>query len=814
MKLSKIFFAFIFIFSIVSFSQNREKIIVSGTITNKNKQPIEYALVSFTNTQTGKVNGGGSTNTSGKFSIDIFPGNYTVKIEAISYKTKELKDQKLIENSSLGNISLEEDIKQLEAVVVKTEKAPVEIKLDKKIYNIGKDLTVKGGTASDVLQNIPSVSLDSDGNVSLRGNDNVKILIDGRPSNAINIADALRTIPADALDRIEVVTNPSARYDAEGGAGIMNIILKKGKTNGLNGTIMATAGNPDNEGINVNLNFKSDNVNFYTTQGFNYRNNPGRAKINSRYLDDNNDTESYIDESRKSKKIARTYNGNFGLDWFITNTFTWTNAFNYRRNSGDNTEDIDYVNYDLDRNYTFSRFRNNYDDVKSENVEYTTSFLKKFNDKGHQISVDGNFSKNEDSDYATILNSANNSTTTSIDNSKNVQTQRRDLVQLDYVLPFAKDARFEAGYRGSFTDIITNYQVLNNGVINTNYTNILDYNEKINAAYAQLGNKFKKFSVFAGLRFEDSNIQINQLTSQIYKTKKYNNFFPSTTIGYEIDSKSNLMFSYSKRINRPRGRQLNPFNNYSSNINLFQGNPDLNPSITDVFEIGYTKKVNSKFNFSTSLYYNSTKNSFQMIRRETGDFVGTTPVMINTFINLANEYRMGIDASFGYNPFKWWKINGGFNLYNIETKGIYTYTNYLNQDITKDFGFKTNTWNAKINSRITLPHKIDWQTNMTYDAQQKNAQGKVLDVFAMNLGFSKDVLKDKATIALNVNDVFNSRKRRMQTYVPYTVETYQAMQFRMRQITASFTYRFNQTKTDKEKPKSKRDENGGDDFQM
>jgi hypothetical protein len=203
-----------------------------------------------------------------------------------------------------------------------------------------------------------------------------------------------------------------------------------------------------------------------------------------------------------------------------------------------------------------------------------------------------------------------------------------------------------------------------------------------------------------------------------------------------------------------------------------------------------------------------------MIRRESGDFVGTTPVMLNTFINLANEYRVGLDVSFGYNPYKWWKINGGFNAYNVKTEGVYTYTNYLSQEVNQDFGFNTNTWNAKINSRITLPYKIEWQTNMNYDAMQKNAQGKTLDVFAMNLGFSKDVLKDKATLALNVNDVFNSRKRRMETYVPYTVETYQSMQFRRRQVTLSFTYRFNQNKSEKEKTKTKRDDNGGDDFQM
>jgi hypothetical protein len=787
-----------------------KKIKITGIVVEKtSKQPLEYATITFANPKNPKAYAGGITNAKGEFDIDINPGVYDIKVEFISFKSIEIKQKSLQEDTNLGQIALEEDAAQLNEVVVRSEKTTVEIKLDKKVYNVGKDLMVKGGTVSDVLDNIPSVSVDSEGAVSLRGNDNVRILIDGKPSNAINIAEALRQIPADAIDKVEVVTNPSARYDSEGGGGLLNIILKKGKNQGINGTIIASTGYPENYGLSANLNFKSEQFNLFTTTGYNHRNNPGNFLINTEYLNADGSTKKYVNERRENERLSKGYNTNFGMDWFLDKTTTWTNIMSIRKNKGENPENVSYTNYDVNHQYVSTDFRFNDQINNSLNVEYSTNLTKRFKREGHKLTFDASFSKNRDRDSSDI-NAEN------IEITSNHQNQNRNLIQMDYVLPFGKTSQFEMGYKGDFNALLTDYKVgsLDAGENYTPYdefTNILDYKESINALYTQLGTKINKFSFLFGLRWEDSNIEINQLVTNDFNAKKYNNFFPSAFFTYEISAESSTSLSYSRRISRPRGHFVNPFSNYSSNINLFKGNPNLNPSITDALDFGYLKRW-EKLTFNTSMYLNKTTDSFQVIRKESGDFVNGTPVILSTPINLATQYRLGFEFTLNYSPYKWWKLNSNFNFFRNETQGDYSYTNSQNVVINKNFDNTAHSWFTRLTSKVSLPYKIDWQTNATYNGPQNNAQGRSLGVLSANLGFSKDVLKDKGTIALNIQDVFNSRKRIFETSIPGILNSYTEMQRQVRQINLSFTYRFNKQKGEKEK-QPKRDGENGDDFQ-
>ncbi|MCI4443077.1 MAG: carboxypeptidase-like regulatory domain-containing protein, partial [Lentimicrobium sp.] len=289
-----------------NYSQQRPqvaKIKIKGTVIEKvSKQPLEYATITFVNPKYPKGISGGITNSKGEFDVDINPGTYDIKIEFISFKPTLFTQRKLQESTNLGQIALEEDASQLNEVVVRAEKSTVEIKLDKKVYNVGQDMMVKGGTVSDVLDNVPSVSVDTEGNVSLRGSDNIRILIDGRPSYAVNIAEALRQLPADAIDKVEVITNPSARYDAEGGSGIINIILKKGKNQGFNGTLIASTGIPETYGLSANANYKTKKLNYFTTLGYNHRTNQGGGKTNSEYFNPDGTVKNFLDESRNTKR--------------------------------------------------------------------------------------------------------------------------------------------------------------------------------------------------------------------------------------------------------------------------------------------------------------------------------------------------------------------------------------------------------------------------------------------------------------------------------------------------------------------------------
>jgi outer membrane receptor for ferrienterochelin and colicins len=803
--------------TLLNYSQQKpegKKVKVTGKVIEKGtNQPLEYSTISLVNTTTNKVTAGGITDAKGEFSFDATPGVYNVKVEFISFKPIEIKAKTITENTNLGIITLQDDSTKLDEVVVRSEKTTVEIKLDKKVYNVGKDLMVKGGTVSDVLDNIPSVAVSVEGTISLRGNENVKILIDGKPSSAININDALRMIPADAIDKVEVITNPSARYDSEGGGGLLNIVLKKGKTNGLNGTFIATGGYPANQGLSGTLNYKSDNFNVFTTQGYNYRNNPGTTDITSKYLNPDQSASRYINESRENSRINKSYNGSFGIDLFLNKTTTWTNIVNYRRSIGNNEDNVSSDNFNGSYVYQYYRNRINNENTKSENFEYSTNFTKNFKKQGHKLTFDGNFSTNTDKNNAIISDITSISTLTSFDVTKNNQSQNRSLLQTDYVLPIGKNSQFEAGYRGSFTNQTTDYGVINDGIPNIGFTNVLEYKEKINALYSQFGTKINKFSMLYGMRFEDSNIDINQLTSEIYKNKKYNNFFPSAFLTYELNDKTSISLNYSKRINRPRGREINPFSSYSSSINIFIGNPDLDPSRTDAYDLGFLKRWD-KVTLSTSGYYNHTANSSQMVRYISG-YSGAIPITNTTFYNIGSESRTGFEFTLNYTPYKWLKLNSNFNFFRSDIKGDYTYT-YLDQNNVSSTKFQdltksANSWSARFSSKVTLPNKIDWQTNMTYNGPQYNAQTTVKGIFAMNLAFSKDVLKDKATVALNVNDVFNSRKRRMATFTEDIISD-ATMQFRKRQVTLSFTYRFNKQKSDKEKQPKKDGEGDSGDF--
>ena len=811
-KIKSVLILVLFFNTLFSFAQEvtNQKIKITGKVIEKvSKQPLEYATITFLTPNNPKPVAGGITNPKGEFDIEIKPGVYDIKIEFISFKVNEIKQKNLKSSTSLGLISLEEDANQLNEVVIRTEKTTVEIKLDKKVYNVGNDLMVKGGTVSDVLDNIPSVSVDVEGNVSLRGNDNVRVLIDGKPSNAINIAEALRLIPADAIEKVEVITNPSARYDAEGGGGLLNIILKKGKNQGLNGTFIASTGYPETYGLSGNVNYKSKNFNLFTTQGYNDRNSPGNSFTNSKYLNSDNSTRNYIYENRENKRNNKGYNGNFGIELNLNESTSWTNSFNYRNSKGDNVDDVFQNYYNSAFNYDYTRNRVNGEISDSESAEFATNFIKKFKKDGHKLTIDGSFSSSDDLNDAIITDKVTNNSIVKFDNTTNNQNQKRNLIQMDYVLPFGKGSQFEAGYRGDFSKLRTDYQVENDGVINNNFTNTLEYKEKVNALYSQYGLKVNKFSALFGLRFEDSNIEINQLATNSYNTKKYSNFFPSAFFTYEISDKSSASVSYSRRIQRPRGRMLNPFSNLSSNINIFMGNPDLNPAFSDAIDLGYIKRW-SKVTFNTSLYVNKTTDVFQFARRESGTFVNGTPVLISSPINLATEYRTGFEFTLNYSPYKWWKLNGNFNFFRNETEGIFSYTDFNNNVILQDFGNVATSWSSRITSKITLPYKIDWQTNASYNAPQTSAQGKSLGVFGANLAFSKDILKDKGTLSFNISDVFNSRKRITENYLQGVVSSYSEMQWRQRQFSVSFTYRFNKPKNERERPKQNQNEGEGD----
>jgi len=800
--------------SIINYSQNNysqqrpqvAKIKIKGTVIEKvSKQPLEYATITFVNPKFPKGISGGITNSKGEFDVDINPGIYDITVEFISFKPNLISQRKLQESTNLGQIALEEDATQLNEVEVRAEKSSVEIKLDKKVYNVGQDMMVKGGTVSDVLDNVPSVSVDTEGNVSLRGSDNIRILIDGRPSYAVNIAEALRQLPADAIDKVEVITNPSARYEAEGGSGLINIILKKGKNQGFNGTFIASGGIPETYGLTANLNYKTEKLNYFTTAGYGRRTTEGGGKTDSEYFNTNGSIKNYLYETRNTERFRDGFNGRVGMEWTVAKNTFWTNAINYQKDNGGNDDLINFNNFDANKNFTGSTYRLGKGESADENVEYTSNLIKNFNDKGHKLTVDASISRNTDNNQSIITDTNN------FNNTLNDQVQKQSQLQVDYVLPMENGSQFEAGYKGSFGNLNNRYYVLDEqGIRINNLSDTLEFLENINALYTQFGFKKNKFSYLFGLRWEDTNIEVNLLETSKFDSKKYNNFFPSAFVSYEISDQSNITTSYSKRLSRPRGRFMNPAVNYASNVNIFQGNPDLDPSLTDKFDFGYIKRWD-KLTFNTSAYFENTKDVFSFVRSLSGDEVNGIPVILSRPINLGKEQKFGFEFTLNYNPSKIWRLNSNFNFYNVKTTGENSYKDSNGIDVVQNLNNQANNWFTRISSKLTLPYKIDWQLNATYFGGQRTAQGRSLGIFSMNTALSKDVLKDKGTIAFNISDIFNSRM--MRSYVDFDNQSsYSEMQYRKRQSNLSFTYRFNKAKGEKERNPQPRNDDGGGEF--
>ncbi len=780
-----------------------ETFAVSGKVLDKDsKQPLEYATVVLKNLKDNKLSGG-ITDEKGEFYIKIAGGTYDISVEFISFKTVSFKNRTIDKNINLGTVILSEDGEILDEVNIIPEKSTVDIRLDKKIYNVGKDMTVKGGNVADVLDNVPSVSVDIEGNVSLRGNENVRILIDGKPSSLVGLdgTSALRQLPADAIERVEVITSPSARYDAEGTAGILNIILRKGKVTGFNGSINPTIGDPTQYGISTNLNYRTEKFNIFTNTGYSYRDGPGKSINNSTYFDNSGSITGYLDELRNNNRLRKGFNSSFGLEYYLTDNSSILGNIVIRKSDGNNTTSNNVQVFDANRNLTDTRTRNEDELSDSKSIQYSLNYTNRLNATGKKLTIDLQYSKNDQDETGSIFQ--NN---VFVENNNTIQNSTRKLFQIDYVFPKEDGSQFELGYKADLDKSTSDYKNLPATPYSDpkfDPSNNLDFEQNVYALYSQYGKKLEKFSYLVGLRAELTDQQINLLTTNENYNKSYTQLFPTINLGYELSENESVTLGYSKRLRRPRSYFLNPFESRSSETNIFKGNVNLDPTFTNSFDVGYLKKWD-KLMLNSSIYYRHSTGIYQFISQERGDFVNGVPVIVRSPINLSSEDRYGFEFNTNYSVSKKVNFSGSFNFYGFETVGEYN---------NIDFGNKDSNWSARFNSRITLPASIQWQTSMSYRGGQKNAQSTSDGIFSANLAFSKDLFKDNGTMVLNISDVLNSRMRKGYSYTPNS-STYGENQWRQRQVSLSFVYRFNQKKNQRQQRQQQNDdfEEGGEGF--
>lgn len=788
--------------------------ITGKVIEAESNMALEYATIVLKNTKTNAISGG-ITDMEGKFSISAPKATYEISVKFISFNSKTFPAKTITSDLDLGVIKLSENSKALDEVVIVAEKTTVDIRLDKKVFNIGKDLSIRGGNASDVLGNVPSVQVDVEGTVSLRGNENVTILIDGRPSALVGLngAEALRQIPAEAIEKVEVITSPSARYDAEGTAGILNIILRKNKLTGFNGSLQLDLGYPERVGAAFNANWRTEKWNLFTNTGFRYNETPGNSLSESNFLTSTAQNARVI-EQRNFGRLGRSLFTSFGAEYYLTKSSSIIGNIVFNSGNDDDVNTNDIQRLDANGGLNEATFRTESEGEDEQRIQYTLDYVNNFDQKGRKLSVNLQYS----TEMEDILNNITEiDTQTSLLNDLEQviedQNENRALLQIDYVHPVGENIQYEAGYRGNYRDIFNSFylaerQVFPDGplVPDAGLNNSFNYEEFVNAAYFQYGQKFNNISLLAGLRYEYTSIEIEQQTSTTVDARSYGNLFPTINLGYEFKDGENITIGYNKRIRRPRGRNLNPFPSRSSEANIYTGNVGLNPVITDAVDLGYLKRWD-KFTLSTSLYYNISNDNWERIQEDTGEVTDNGDPITRRFpINLSTAERLGFEFTLNYRPFKIWNINSDFNLFRVTTDGDYTNPT---TNATQSFDFENTSYFIRLNQKITLG-KTDLQINSNYRGPSQNAQTTSEGVFSMNIAASRDFFNEKASLSVNFSDVFNSRISRRTTNIPGFLDQYSEFQWREPQFRVSLVYRFNQKK---KRFGGDRDDNGGDDFE-
>ena len=823
--------ALTFVLGAASLAFAQQKVNVSGKIVSKQNVAVPYASVTFSNKANKLFSDAALTDEKGAYQLALTPGNYDITIEAIDFKKATLNKQ-ISAAANLGSFSVEQEesitntkTSDIQGVTITATTKPYRVELDKKVYDPATDLISKGGTLQDVLSNVPSIAVDTDGTVSMRGNSNIKFLINGKPSSLLGIddvADALKTIPADQIDRIEVITNPSSKYEASGTAGILNIILKKSKKLGFNGSVTGTIGYLPLTSLNTNLSWRKGAWTYYINGGGGYNKNESKNNLEYKTLLSTdqlkNNSLLYRRKNGTNGGESNNYNVNTGFVVDLTEKSSLNASVlfrNFKYNSDDKTDIFETIltkdSLGLTGKYDLLTAQSNVGVRSNNSFQADLGFDQKVGDKGQLFSLSGSFqnSKGENNSVNSENSFSTQNVTTNILNNIFSTTDNTTAIgKGDYELPIGDKSKIEAGLRYDYTKNIYDYSVDQSKDFSPlqpldEFTSETIYNEKIAAAYAQFKSKIGDFGYQLGTRVENTNIDISfknaQKNLQVENQKSYTGFFPSVFLSYGI-GKNQLLLNYSRRIQRPRSFFLVPFNSYDSR-SIFRGNPDLDPTYENSFELGYSLST-KKITLNPTLYYKKSQDEVNFVQIpiiENGNtLIATQPV------NAGSEAQYGLDLNATYDPTKWLRLMGSLDLFGYNNTGNY-----------QGVSFEGDGFSSRV--RLTTTFKPDKNTSLQvqgfYRGAEKTVSNDRKSMYAVSFGASRTILKGDGTLAFNIQDIFNTRAREF-TFTGAEYQQYSYMQFSPRQFSLSFTYRFKQG--DKvEQPKRRKDINsnsqGGED---
>jgi outer membrane receptor protein involved in Fe transport len=756
-----------------------------GQILDDKNQGLPYVSVALFSVKDSNYVKGVATEPNGKFAVQIPSGNYFAKISFLSFKDKTIPDIRLTNKDvDLKIIRLVPSVNNLAEFEVVEEKRLIELDLDKKIFNVSKDVTNHGAEATEILDNIPSVEVDVDGNVSLRGSGNVSVLINGKPSGMMGMstAEVLKQMDASLIDKIEVITNPSARYDAEGEVGIINIILKKDRREGVNGSVNANVGFPNNYGGGFNLTVKKKNFNIFTGYGVSFRDSPRSSSSDQAF--------TYPDTSFSYTSVSNTeqysFNNNFrlGTEVFINNYNSFTVSSKYSFGDGDNKTNLVYADFDGFGEAVQTVYRGEIEDKDRNSFNVSFNYSKKFKKKDRLLTFDASHSQRTDNENSTIIQT-NNSVVSENLEQRIFNNEGGDnwLFQTDYIHPIKK-GKIEFGLKHTIQKIDDDYAVeqFNESSNDWNYVpgfnNLVLYDENVSAAYLMFGKKIKNFSYQIGVRSEYASVTTELVTTNEVTQRDYMNFFPSVHLSYKLKKENAIQLGYSKRIKRPHHYWLLPFFSFTDSRSNFSGNPNLNPEYTDSYEIGYLKNW-GKASLLSNAYYRYTIDNMDWVIFSTAEGITNRKP-----VNLGVKNSYGLEFSGSYQLIKWWTIRGSFNFFREIRDGEFEGVEY---DVD------TYAWSTRLNSKWAIYKKINLQASGNYRAPKESPQGENLARYSLDVGLSFDLFKGNGTMSLNVKDVFNTNRRAsLASGENFVSES--KNQWRSRYVRLSFTYRLNQKK--------------------
>ncbi|MCX7987299.1 MAG: TonB-dependent receptor [Bacteroidales bacterium] len=772
-----------------------ERSIISGKVVDaSSNDAIEFATIAVMRAKDSSVIGIGSTASDGSFTIQNIPtGHYKVKVSFVGYKNFYIDTLRITPGHpvNLGTIALHSTAEQIGEVVVKGERPMIESKIDRKVFYVDKNVLAQSGNATDVLQQVPSVQVDAEGNVSLRGSENVNILINGKPST-IDKTILLQQLPATSIEKIEVITNPSAKYDPEGTGGIINIVLKEGAGTGTNGSISVNA--TTNEQYNASANF-SYNPGKLTLNGSyslrdDKRSSDGWSKRT--YLFDNSihNTES-IDKRHMQSQMAR-----LSADYNFTRLFSAGAGANFNWGDRRNDEQVNYT--DIVSSIENLWLRSSDEKENSIRSEYTAYLLRKFDTNGHEWRLDYNYNTEKEDENNLYLNRyLLNDSIFGNEKENNSSKNYRHTIQSDYTWPINDKIKLEAGLKFMFlqTENILDGKVYDfNNLIyltDTNRTSAFYYDENTYAGYSTLSYSGEKIGIMLGLRYEYFVNNFHLLNQPSY-SNTFPAFFPSIHSSYKFNENNEMTLNYSRRVNRPRSMMINPFPDYTDPQNLRTGNPHLLPEYINSFEVGYNYKI-GKWNIQPTMFYRTTDNMFS--RLVTVDTIKQVTVI--SFQNSKQSSSWGTELNVTFQPLRFWFINAGASVYQMELN-----SSNLNNSVKQKIGY-----NGKIMSNTMLPGGLAIQLSAFYRSPFITPQGESDPFYAFNMGVRKEFLKGKLTGTLAFNDIFRTMHFGMKMSSEQQIgQIYR--QFDSQAVAVGLTYKFGQNNNNNRKPGKKN--NGND----